>query len=260
MSQLFYNYPVEEYFTLDPNNNTGCPYNNMIISVEQKIPENFEQLIDVKNELYKELNSDCSEIFSEIINENNQEDKNLDDEKKEDFSKDSALNKFSDVLSEFKNEFKSVQDKFIKIDEELKNESKKTELDIKNLESMINFVNNIDNSYSEEEEIKKINENIILLSSKIKNNSKLKDAKKSYLEIRIELNKYFNIIRSINNMNTSTTCGLCLTNKVDQFINPCGHCFCSECKDRLISYEGHISNANCPICRGNILDFKNLFI
>ena len=31
-------------------------------------------------------------------------------------------------------------------------------------------------------------------------------------------------------MNTSTTCGLCLTNKVDQFINPCGHCFCSECK------------------------------
>ena len=24
MSQLFYNYPVEEYFTLDPNNNTGC--------------------------------------------------------------------------------------------------------------------------------------------------------------------------------------------------------------------------------------------
>ena len=45
MSQLFYNYPVEEYFTLDPNNNTGCPYNNMIISVEQKIPENFEQLM-----------------------------------------------------------------------------------------------------------------------------------------------------------------------------------------------------------------------
>ena len=33
---------------------------------------------------------------------------------------------------------------------------------------MINFVNNIDESYSEEEEVKKINENIILLSNKIK--------------------------------------------------------------------------------------------
>ena len=40
MSQLFYNYPVEEYFTLDPNNNTGCPYNNMIILLN-KNPRKF---------------------------------------------------------------------------------------------------------------------------------------------------------------------------------------------------------------------------
>tara|TARA_Y100000992_G_scaffold20761_1_gene11960 strand:- start:141 stop:941 length:801 start_codon:yes stop_codon:yes gene_type:complete len=266
MSQLFYNYPVEEFLTLDPSNTTGSPYNNMILTIEQKIPKEFENLMDVKNELYKELNSDCSELFSEIINENTnneQEDNKIDDEKKEDlhkFNEDSALNKFSDILSEFKKEFKDVQNKFIKIDEELKNEAIKTELDINNLENMINFVNNIDKSYSEEEEIKKINENIILLSTKIKNNCKLKESKKSYVQIRMELNKYFNIIRSLNNMNTTTTCGLCLTNKIDQYINPCGHCFCGECKERLISYEGSIANANCPICRGNILDFKKLFI
>ena len=57
--------------------------------------------------------------------------------------------------SEFKNEFKSVQDKFIKIDEELKNESKKTELDIKNLESMINFVNNINGLILKKKKLKK---------------------------------------------------------------------------------------------------------
>ena len=34
-------------------------------------------------------------------------------------------------------------------------------------------------------------------------------------------------------MNTSTTCGLCLTNKVDQFIESLRTLFCSECKDRL---------------------------
>jgi len=256
MSQLFYNYPVEEYLTLNPGNHTICPYDNMVVSIEEKIPKEFEELLDVKNELVKELNSDSSELFTDLINE----DKKEDDKKEDNFDEDSALNKFSDILSEFKNEFKDIQDQFIKIDEILKNEVKKTELDIKNLENMINFVNNLDDSYSEEEEIKKINENIILLSSKIKNNSKLKESKKSYIEVRMKLNKYFNIIRSLNNMNTSTTCGLCLTNKVDQYINPCGHCFCGECKDRLISYEGSIANANCPICRGNILDFKNLFI
>ena len=55
MSQLFYNYPVEEFLTLDPSNTTGSPYNNMILTIEQKIPKEFENLMDVKNELYGDL-------------------------------------------------------------------------------------------------------------------------------------------------------------------------------------------------------------
>ena len=90
----------------------------------------------------------------------------------------------------------------------LKNEIKKSEVDIKNLETTINFVNNIDdvNTWIEEE-VKKINENIILLSNKIKKNNKNNKnqrSKKSYCESRVEINKFLDIIKSFNNMNCSS--------------------------------------------------------
>ena len=37
---------------------------------------------------------------------------------------------------------------------------------------------------------------------------------------------YFDIIKSLNNLNTSAICPLCLTNRVEVYINPCGHCNC----------------------------------
>ena len=87
-----------------------------------------------------------------------------------------------------------------------------------------------------------------------------KEAKRDYVRIRVELNDCFSIIKSINNLNYSNTCSLCLTNKVDEFIDPCGHSFCNACKDRLIQYEGSITDANCPTCRGFIRDFKSLYL
>ena len=48
--------------------------------------------------------------------------------------------------------------------------------------------------------------------------------------------------------------------EVDEFIDPCGHSFCNACKDRLIEYEGGITDANCPTCRGFIRDFKPLYL
>ena len=63
-----------------------------------------------------------------------------------------------------------------------------------------------------------------------------------------------------NNLNYSNTCSLCLTNKVQEFINPCGHCLCSDCKTRYIQYEVEQNNINCPICRGYIKDFKPLYL
>ena len=174
-------------------------------------------------------------------------------------SKPNKVQEFRNVLQNFKDEFIELQDKFIVIDKKIKEETEKTDKDIKNLEVMINFVNNLDESYSETDEVKNINENIINLSDKIKTNNSLKDAKKDYIKIRVEINDCFSIIKSINNLNTTNTCSLCMNNKVEEFIDPCGHCYCTSCKNRLIHYEGGV-DMNCPICRGHIREFKQLYL
>jgi len=256
MSQLYY--PLENFTDFNMNNVTLDPYTNIVLSTENTIKNSSklsENILTIKKEIYTELHSDVNEILSEVSNV-------IIDQKNKDNVEENhtLLKRFNDILHEFKSEFIDIQNIFVESDKILKNEIQKSDIDIKNLETMINFVNNIDESYSEEEEVKKINENIILLSNKIKNNNKIKEAKQSYCDSRVEINKYFDIIKSFNNMNCSNTCSLCLTNKVEEFINPCGHCFCTECKDRLVNYERTINSACCPICRGNVLDFKKLYL
>ena len=96
--------------------------------------------------------------------------------------------------------------------------------------------------------------------AKIEKNSKFEEAKKSYAEKRKELNKYFDIIKSLNNLNVSNTCPLCLTNKIEMYIEPCGHCCCRNCKDRLLKYEGSCRDANCFICRKRINNFNSIYL
>jgi len=253
-------------------------------SVEHLVNKNADKLVVLKEELYKELTSDNEELFNEVVNEINNKDKevivedidNKDVVIDEDIvegidesivkkdvgistSKPNKVQEFRNVLQNFKDEFIELQDKFLVIDKKIKKETDKTDKDIKNLEVMINFVNNLDESYAETDEVKNFNENIINLSDKIKANNSLKDAKKDYIKIRVEINDCFSIIKSINNLNTTNTCSLCMTNKVEEFIDPCGHCYCTTCKNRLILYEDEV-DMNCPICRGHIREFKQLYL
>ena len=281
------------YYPLEPNNiNTtditdySTNIQNIYSNIEYNIKKNTksEKLVVLKDELYKELTNDNEELFHEVVEEIMNEKKsdlsdmsieedvgdnggNLENKDKSDKSdKSSNTNKpdhvqeFRNSLLYFKKEFIGLQEKFLVIDKKIKEETEKTDTDIKILENMINFVNNLDEKYSDTSEIKTINENIITLSDKIKSNNGLKEAKRDYVRIRVELNDCFSIIKSINNLNYSNTCSLCLTNKVDEFIDPCGHSFCNACKDRLIQYEGSITDANCPTCRGFIRDFKPLYL
>ena len=270
----FINTTAENY--IDYTYNLQTIYSNIEQLVNNK---NAEKLVVLKEELYKELTSDNEELFNEVVNEINNKDKEvivedidnkdvvIDEDIVEGVKKDVGIStskpnkvqEFRNVLQNFKDEFIELQDKFLVIDKKIKKETDKTDKDIKNLEVMINFVNNLDESYAETEEVKNINENIINLSDKIKENNSLKDAKKDYIKIRVEINDCFSIIKSINNLNTTNTCSLCMTNKVEEFIDPCGHCYCTTCKNRLIQYEGGV-DMNCPICRGYIREFKPLYL
>ena len=256
MSQLYYPFNENDFINNTNYNDSTNFIQNIQISVENTIQKNknSEPLIELKDSLYKELTSDCSELFQEVID-------GINKKKQEDLKKEyiDPVISFRNSILEFKKNFIEKQDEFIKIDLILKTEIKKVENDLKTLDNMITFINNI-NDYSETIEIKTINENILKLSKKISENTNLKSAKEKYVKIRIEINECFDMIKSLNNLSYSNTCSLCLTNKIEKFIDPCGHCLCSDCKNRLVDYDNQISNKNCPICRAYIKDFKPLYL
>ena len=125
---------------------------------------------------------------------------------------------------------------------------------------MINFTSKLDKNYKEDKIMEEIIERINLLATIIENNNDLENAKKVYIKKRIEINKYLDMIKSLNNLNISNICPLCLTNKIEVYIHPCGHCSCTACKDRLLQYEGSCNDAKCFICRKNIEKFNSIFL
>ena len=112
MSQLYY--PVENFTDFNMSNVTLDPYTNIALSTEDSIKrlnKLSEDILIIKKEIYTELHSDVNEILSEISNE-------ITDEKNKDNveENETLLKKFNDLLHEFKEEFKGVQDKFVESD------------------------------------------------------------------------------------------------------------------------------------------------
>ena len=290
MSNILY-YPVDQSGITTENwanytdmNNMTNIYSNIEYNILQTKQDN-DNLITLKNNLLKLLNEDNDEIIKEEIEKelkqkflddiesktNNDIIDNVTDVKSDDkLNNDNnivKINQNKDVLKEFNNafedlkkEFHKIQDEFIEIDNTLIIECKKTTEQIKNLENMINFTSKLDKNYKEDKIMEEIIERINLLATKIENNNDLESAKKEYIKKRIEINKYLDMIKSLNNLNISNICPLCLTNKIEVYINPCGHCSCTACKDRLLQYEGSCNDAKCFICRKNIEKFNTIFL
>jgi hypothetical protein len=61
------------------------------------------------------------------------------------------------------------------------------------------------------------------------------------------LSKAYNVLRTTS---VSYTCPVCISNQVDSFIDPCGHCLCNKC----------LKNAtHCYFCRARISRVVKLF-
>jgi hypothetical protein len=290
MSNILY-YPVDQSGITTENwgnytdmNNMTNIYSNVEYNIEQTKQDN-DNLITLKNNLLKLLNEDNDELIKEEIEKelkekflndiesktNNDVIDNVTDVKIVDNLNDDnnvvKIKQNKDVLKEFNNayedlkkSFHKIQNEFIEIDNTLITECKKTTEQIKNLENMINFTSKLDKNYKEDKIMEEIIERINLLATKIENNNDLENAKKEYIKKRIEINKYLDMIKSLNNLNISNICPLCLTNKIEVYINPCGHCSCTACKDRLLQYEGSCNDAKCFICRKNIEKFNTIFL
>lgn len=242
---------LQDFNTIGPMN-----YSSVLPSMDNTT-DNFYYLVE--NRVKKTKGSEKAVVLKDrLLKELHEMDDNLIDEfEKKD---NPILNEFNDVLKKFKDGYQKLQDEFIEIDTTMQKEIKTVKENIKNLETMIEFINKLDESLKQDEICKEILNKINELTNKIEKNSTFEQAKKIYSEKRFELNKYFDIIKSLNNLNVSNTCPLCLTNKIELYIEPCGHCCCKTCKDRLLQYEGSCRDANCFICRKRINNFNKIYL
>lgn len=242
---------LHDYNTIGPMN-----YSSVLPSMDNTT-DNFYYLVE--NRVKNNKSSEKAVVLKDRLLKELQEmdDYSIDELKKKE---NPLLEEFNDFLKKFKEDYHKLQDEFIEIDITMEKEIKTVKENIKNLETMINFINNLDNSLKEDDICKEILSKINELTEKIEKNSTFEEAKKLYSEKRFELNKYFDIIKSFNNLNVSNICPLCLTNKIDLYIDPCGHCCCKTCKDRLLRYEGSCRDSNCFICRKRINTFNNIYL
>jgi len=195
------------------------------------------KLITVKEELIEEINK---QIDSNI-----------------DFKEDDVVIKESLIMQTIA-DFKKKQDEFIIIKNKLNDELKKNKNDIDTLTKCIKFTSQLESKYFDGNKldiISEIKNNIEVLSNNIKKNTNITQNRKEYDEKRVEIIKYLQLIRLINNFNIGNTCSLCMTNTVDTYLDPCGHTSCKECIDRLLSGSGK----QCFICRKVIDNTKPLY-
>jgi len=86
-----------------------------------------------------------------------------------------------------------------------------------------------------------IDDKILELNNKIKDNTKkLTDFKNLILRCMEDEKVEYNI------------CNVCITNKINTCINPCGHTFCSYCVERM--------GKKCGMCRGDIQNKIKMYI
>jgi hypothetical protein len=138
-------------------------------------------------------------------------------------------------------------------------ELKKTKGNIDKIDCSIQFIQTCNKEYDSNEKIKSIIDSLNEYIESINNNDNLKKAKEEYIQKRKQINKHLCLLHSINGLNTSAVCPICITDKIDSYFNPCGHTTCKSCFDK----NNNISNRNnfnkCPICRENVRDVRKLY-
>ncbi|CAD7964156.1 unnamed protein product [Amoebophrya sp. A25] len=55
-------------------------------------------------------------------------------------------------------------------------------------------------------------------------------------------------------------CPICLTNRRNVAIVPCGHLLCTTCAPKMMAPGGRASGVECPVCRTRVQAFQKLFL
>ena len=248
------------------NNNTGPPPNPLPFSSLNTgdsyycNADNISQLYDNIEPLYiSEIKSMKTNILDILSKRSDFKDEDYDDERYDNKEIDELYEKIKGINEEFK----TLQDKLYKSEENLNFEINKLKLNEKNLSDFIRFLETL--SSLDYCEIKPLIENINNLSSKLSNLESFKKAKKDYATERKNILKYIYLLRKVNKMNVTNMCVVCMDDQVTHFINPCGHTFCKKCLENHLEMEDinntdTISNdKKCPVCRKYVDNINPLY-
>ena len=168
--------------------------------------------------------TDVFDFFTKAKNEMNKIKKNNDNistaiKEYESFKTD--INKFNDLVKEANEIYNTLSNK----------------IQITDIENKLIISQNVlltnENKVNISDFERSINDKITELNDKLaSNNSRLSDFKKLVLKCMGNEKIEYNI------------CNVCVTNKINICINPCGHTFCSVCVEKM--------NSKCGMCRGKI--------
>ena len=159
------------------------------------------------------------------------------------------LVKLSELYDNFIEDYILMQNKYLECEKNLYKEIEESKSNIKKLELIMKFMDELDESDDNDSLNKNIIENMKLLSKNIEENNNLKEKRKNYIESKKEINEYLIMIKKLNKMNTSNLCPLCLTNTLSIYLNPCGHTCCDKCYERL----SNDAERKCFLCRSRIM-------
>lgn len=229
--------------------------NNESIDLEEieediKIHEATElSKLEVEDKEGEDKEGEDKELSKVEVKDKEGEDKEVE----EDFDKN--ISDLLDSYDKFITNYSKVQENYFYAEKELKSNINKTKIDIKMLNSSIEYTENITKDYLKNTDDTILIDSLKSLGNIIKSNTHTYEKKKNYVKKRKEVEKYLNVIEKMN-LNISNTCTICMSNNVDRYFNPCGHTCCEKCINRISEYDNRLT---CLICRVNVMEVRKLY-
>ena len=159
------------------------------------------------------------------------------------------INFFESVLKELSKTIQMKTCNLLQHQNKLLGSIKSCNDDIKILESLNSYTENIINKDKDiKTKYENITKQITELGTNIYNSNTIKHIKNDYLFHKYGFDLYQNLIRKFN---IGSLCPLCMNNKCDTCCYPCGHTYCKECLE--INENKHSNNKSCAICRTEII-------
>ena len=175
-----------------------------------------------------------------------------------DESEETYLDNVSNTLIEFMKKFRSQLLAMNEAEKKMKDCMNKTNKDMDQLSSFIRFMETMNRYEKCSDHTEVIEKELLTMSSKIKQDNTLKQAKDFYILENKKFHRYLNIIKLFNQMNVGTTCSICLEENVDSYFNPCGHTACAKCCEKTLKMNHN--DDICPLCRKFIQSIHKLYI